>query len=392
MFRIKIKFLILVIASYIFAYLQGGNLPYSIFYGFIITFILGLICVLLGRKGVFTDIKLEKKLYNAGDKETSSIIVQNNSFVSIPYLTIENTIIKKLNPKYIGDVVNLKVNESKWVTYELNLNRRGIYDLGKISLIFKDIFSIFQFKKNVRRKGEIKVYPKIYKLQKTIFKGSDIFKNAIQNKSSIEDMYSVKDIRKYRDGDNLKRINWRVSAKYNDLYVRNFETVSGQEFNVFLNMNKENYLSDAEGLLEEKLIDFCASLINSMVLKEIKTKIFINSKIEQVINVESITDFNQLMDYFLVQDSDGDKDFNKFIISNILNISGLSGIGIITLKIDQSLIQMLMSLNDRGYSIMIFYLASTIEQIQGINLLSKAGIGCYNINEMINDNSLSENG
>jgi hypothetical protein len=229
-------------------------------------------------------------------------------------------------------------------------------------------------------------------IEKAAVKGSDIFKNAVSNKSSIEDAYSAKDMRKYRDGDNLKRINWKVSAKYNDLYVRDFDTVSGREFNIFLNMNKLNFEIDPQGNMEECLVDFCVSLVNFMMVKEIKTSVFINSARDEIFEVQERMDFEKLMEYFLTQFSDSDLDFTKYLNGNINKVSSLGGIGIITGTVDRYLTEALMILKDSGYNIMVFRVGENGEEVNNINLLNKVGIECINIFDFLNNNLKAEIG
>jgi hypothetical protein len=374
-----------MIASYIFAYLQGGNLPYSVFYGFLITFVVALWSILLHRKKLFIDVNLSKKIYSAGESDVLTTIVQNNTFIAIPYVSIKNNGLIAVNSKYNGDALNIKLEESKWIKHEINFKKRGIYDFGEINIQLKDTFCIFEINRKLKRNALVKVYPRIFNIEKSLLKGSDIFKNAASNKSSIEDMYSTRDIRKYRDGDNLKRINWKVSAKYNELFVREFETVSGQEFNVFLDMSEENNTIDSNGFFEQHMINFAASLINYMVQKEIKTKVFINASRQQSFDIESKYEFDKLMDFFLTQKSDGEYSFLNYLNGNAYKLSSLSGIGVITSSVNEKLTETLMNLKDRGFNILFFYSGGEWSEVKNISLLNKVGVDCYNINNIIID-------
>jgi hypothetical protein len=383
MVKVRIKFLILMAIAFVFAYLQGGNLPYSVFYGFLVTFTFALGCLLIHRYLIFVDVRFERKVYSSGEIDRFTMIVRNNSIIPAPYVIVKNKALSGINNKYNGEMVTLKLDESKWLKHEIYFKKRGIYNFGEITVGLKDLFCIAESYRNVDRKTIIKVYPKIYDLEKSVLKGSDIFKNAVSNKSSIEDMYSMKDIRKYRDGDNLKRINWKVSAKYNELYVRNFDTVSGQEFNIFLDMNEKNYELDGNGILEEQMIDFCVSIINNMLVKEIKTKLFVNAAQPESFEIEEKVDFDKLMEYFLIHKSDGSFNFLKFINSNAYHISSLSGIGIITGRVSSQLTSSLMELKDRGYNILLFYCGTNNDEINNVDLLEKVGVSCYSIENML---------
>lgn len=50
MIKVNKKIVILSIGALIFAYISGGNLPYSIFYAFLVSMVLGIIYMLLIKK------------------------------------------------------------------------------------------------------------------------------------------------------------------------------------------------------------------------------------------------------------------------------------------------------------------------------------------------------
>ncbi|ERI89970.1 hypothetical protein HMPREF1982_04237 [Clostridiales bacterium oral taxon 876 str. F0540] len=382
-FRISIKFVILLFLSYVFAWIQGGNLPYRIFHGLLLTFLISLLYIILIEKNIHIQIKFDKKVYRAGDEQEFISIIKNYGILPIPYVLINNRTLSKISQKYNGDVIFINSDESKWLRNAVKFNNRGIYNFGEFDISVKDLFSIFERTKKTNLGVLVKVYPKIYQLTKFPANGSDIFKNAISNTTNIEDLYSTKEIRKYNQGDNLKRVNWKVSAKHGELYVRNLDTVSGEESNLFLNMSKNNFALDQEGIYEEQLIDLCVSTVNFMQLRGIKTKLFINSLVQRRFEVDSREDFNELMEFFISQKSDGEEDFVRFINSNLNQIPRLSWIGIITIGVSRELKDNLITMKDKGYNITVFYSASSLKDLSNMELLKRIGISCFSFNELI---------
>lgn len=383
MIKISIKFLILLIISYGFALFQGGNLPYRIFHGFLLTFLFGLIYIIVIPKSITIQVKFDKKSYNTGDENEFLTIVKNYGILPAPYVIVKNRSLAKINPKYSGNAVALNPTEVKFIKNSVKFNKRGIYNFGEIYFSISDLFSIFERKRNFNLSMPIKVYPKIYELNKFVANGSDIFKNAVSTKTNIEDLYSVREVRKYNLGDNLKRVNWKVSAKHGELYVKELETVSGEESNLFLDLGRHNTLLDDNGLMEEQLVDSCISIVNYMQLRGIKTNLYINSSTPKKLNIETRQDFNELMEYFISQKSDGENDFTKFVYSNLETIPRLSWIGIVVNDVTKDLKEQLIRMKDRGYNITIFYSASTLKDLTNMQILKKVGIECYSFNEII---------
>ncbi|WP_010294285.1 DUF58 domain-containing protein [Clostridium senegalense] len=68
------------------------------------------------------------------------------------------------------------------------------------------------------------------------------FNNKLENLSkkiiNVKERDIVRDVREYRVGDNVKNIHWKLSAKQNRLYVKNYEKLTGRKANIIVNMEK----------------------------------------------------------------------------------------------------------------------------------------------------------
>lgn len=382
--KISVKVLAFTVLAFIFAFIQGGNLPYRIFYGLFVTFIVNILYILLKQKNIAVSTKFERRVYYAGENTDFSVIIKNEGLFPLPYLMIKNKTLSNIDKKYKGIGISLRMDETKYIKKNVRFTQRGSYDFGENLVIINDLFYIFEKTKRFNETLNIKVYPRIYDIQKFITKGNDIFKNSLSTKTNIEDSYSIKDVRKYNEGDSLKRVIWKVSAKHGELYVRNFDTVSGEESNLFLDMNKENMIIDGSSLLEEVLVDFTVSIINTMQDKRIKSNLFVNCLNPRKFSIDSKEDFNELMEFFLNQKSDGENSFVRFLNSNIMKMPKLSWIGLITARVDDNLKDTLIYIRDRGYNVTLFYYANTLDRLNNIEFLKKIGVQCLSINEMIN--------
>lgn len=355
MFRISIKAILLTVMGLIFAYLTGGRVPYSISYCFIVALILGAVSVIIQKRSLKINVVLKKDVYSAGDNGILYTIIHSKSFIPSPYYVIENQALKGLLKNYYGNVIYLDFQNTYNTMNEINFNLRGVYDFGKVVVTFSDLFCIYKMKKSICDEKNIRVYPKVYKIYDKSFHGRNIIQNSIQNLSIAEDSNDIRDLRRYREGDSPKRINWKVSAKHNELYVKNFNAVNSKDANFFLNMQKSELLHEESDLKEEEMIDFCVSIINYFQTKNIKTKIFINNEEGKQFELTNKQDFEILMDYFLFHKSEGENIFSSFIDSYINCVQDESWIGIITLVVDEELIAKISTLISIGHSITVFY-------------------------------------
>ena len=383
MIKVNKKVIFLGIVAFIFAYVSGGNLPYSIFYAFLLTIVLGIVYMYITNKSIDAKFKYDSRFYNVSDSANISIIVENLGIIPTPYVHVECKALSELIDGYRGDLVFLGVNNNKWITYEIKFKKRGIYDFGNIFLETNDLFCIFKITKNVHNKLNIIVYPKVYDLSNVNLSGRHSYENLINSKSGIDDFTLIKDIRKYNVGDNLKKVHWKLSAKHGEMYVKNFDSVSGKECNLFINMHSNNMSNDLNEIIEEEMVDFSVSLTKYMMHAKIKTRLFIHAKEQKNIEVEFKEDFAGVMEYFLKCKSDATTEFSSFVKLNIRHIPKGNWIGIISITVDDNLRNSLMNLKEMGYKVNVFYYEKPLYECKNIKLLKTLGIECIHFKEII---------
>lgn len=389
MIRVNKKIIVLSIIVFIFAYISGGNLPYSIFYVLVVAIISGILYMLLSRKTLSAKLKYDSRSYNVGDSANITIIVENSGIIPTPYVYVESKTLCSLVEGYCGDLIFIGIDKSKWTVNKIFFKKRGIYDFGDIYLEVSDLFCIFTSIKNIHKKLDIRVYPKIYDLNNIKLCGRDSYENLINSKSGIDDFTLIKDIRKYNTGDNLKKVHWKLSAKHGELYVKNFDAISGKECNLFMNMHIDNLQNGLNEIIEEEMVDFSLSLTKYMINTRIKTTLFINAKEQKKMQVECNEDFLGVMELFLKTKSDGTLEFTSFIKSNLKHIAKGNWIGIVSISVDDKLWNVIMNLKEIGYRVSVFYYAKSLHEfkknniVKNIDLLKNLGIECINFKELM---------
>lgn len=383
MFRINIRFVILLILFLALAFIEGGTLFYRIFYSVVAILLISVVVIVINRRNLNVDVLFNSNRYSAGDIISFHIVLRNKGWIPVPYLIVNNSTLKKLSPRYNGDAVYVGSRKSKKLKYEVRFRLRGIYDFGSTELCFRDTASIIGSKKVYENKVLIQVYPKIVNIPSEVFKGVNLFNNYKLSSSGMENPYVIKDNRKYNEGDNLNRINWKVSAKYNELFVKNNEVFVGEEFNFFLDMNSQNYQYDLNGIKEEELIDFSASLIYSLIKKSIVSKLYINAANPRTFQVRDNKDFERLMDYFVATKSDSNETFVNYLRSCRSSIPAMNNVALITSRVNQQLYEFILELDSIKKNITIFYNQDNSEDKENIIRLSNLGVKVFDISKFI---------
>lgn len=375
----------MIIAALLFAYFSGGNLPYTIFYALLLMFLFSLIFILVKKNSMRIKIKLSKNSYYVEDEDKVSNEISFAGILPVPYIMLKNNVFSKFYDNYKGDLIFLQIKSSNEISRDIKFSVRGKYDFGQCTINFRDIFSIFDCTSYYKTDKLVSVYPRIYNVDDMIFRGNGTFLNVRNYKSTREDPYTTRDVKKYNYGDNIKKIHWKLSAKHGELYIKNYDTISAEECNVFIDMNADNYDTDPEGKSEEKMIDFSASLINYMVNKEMKSTVYINTKENRKFYIKGREEFKNLMEFFLENKSDGKIPLGRFLDMYLSGVLKYSWIGIVKAAIDERTLKSILVAKQKGYKVTVFYSKDIKNQDNEINKLIANDVECIYI-----ENNLKE--
>lgn len=110
--------------------------------------------------------------------------------------------------------------------FEIPCNHIGVWEVGIKKLRFEDVFGLFSVPLIRSRKSafsvKLSVMPQLYKLE-TDTESASMGDFGLSSALDSEQGELLGDSRLYREGDTLKRINWKLSARTKSLYSRRYE-------------------------------------------------------------------------------------------------------------------------------------------------------------------------
>ncbi|MBM7870502.1 uncharacterized protein (DUF58 family) [Clostridium pascui] len=382
MIKIKRFFIILLLGTLTYAYLDGSIFAYSLFHSAFLSLIIAFIYLIYIRKKVAVEIRFNNdKLYTKEPCEFT-VIIKNYSILPIPYLQIFNKTLCDFGRNFKNDVVILSGDKNKRIKEKLCFNIRGIYNLGVTEIIIKDFLYIFTTTFILKSNQCISVYPKVHSFNSKIVHGYNEISIINSNRKNVDGESSVRDIRKYRVGDSLKNIHWKLSAKYGELYIKNFDYSSGEKYSILLNMNKLNIIE--EDVVEEKTVELCISLVSYLQDKCIKTKVYIKNQENRSFYIEKRGDVSELMEYFLLHKSNGEGKFQSFVYDS-LNSVGKSTLIIITGVLTEEQVNIITSLKRMGYNLEVVYVNIDFKDLRLLEQLKKNDINALSYRELIKE-------
>lgn len=317
----------------------GGKMLYFLFYAYIFALLVPLIHISIIYKSVIGSVHVPSKSIYVGDRVTISYTVRNSSKFTIPYLEIENTTIKELTGEEAPKIM-ATLNPRDYFTYseELILKRRGYYQLGEIQVIIKDIFGFYSIKKGVSSETSLLVYPVPTELNSFKITSIEQLGDMIIDDKAFEDKSRISSLREFREGDSVKSIHWKLSAKLDKLMIKEFDNSADTNVVVFVDNYQPLYKRDSNRHLEDKIVDISASIINYYLKYNIPVVFqFQNGKDTVEIKGRNISDLKPFLEALAKFESNGVFDFQTFLEKRIDLIRKGSTVVIISPNLDKSM-------------------------------------------------------
>ncbi len=194
----------------------------------ILLFFLDFLIVFIGKNNIQATRILPDKFSN-GDKNLIKLNINNNYLINI-HLEIIDEIPEQFQVRDFKIKDSISSRKSKSIQYHLKPTERGEYYFGSLNVYASSILNIVAKRFTFESGAMVPTYPSFKQLKK--------FELLNINQNSLE--YGLKKVRRlghsmefeqikdYVIGDDLRTINWKATAKKNQLMVNQFQDEKSQ--------------------------------------------------------------------------------------------------------------------------------------------------------------------
>jgi uncharacterized protein (DUF58 family) len=184
--------------------------------------------------------------------------VRNRTPFPVPYFSLEDER-GELFTDSGSFLVSLGAFEEKHMSYIVRGQSRGDFSLGPIRAEGTGPFGFFRWKKTIDAPGTVIVYPTIHPMDLVYRRGLPAG-NLRTDDRMYEDVTQFRSMREYVPGDDVKRINWKVSAKNGKLFTMEFDPTLYFPVMLILNFSRDDYPRRHRSSLMERAAELAASV------------------------------------------------------------------------------------------------------------------------------------
>lgn len=169
-------------------------------------------------------------------------------------ITLENRSFLPAPACYLADApgpLSVSADDGRWIQslaphervtlrYTVASDRRGEYTVGPLRIASGDPLGLFPFEKTLESYCTVLVRPAPAALSPAFDSGIPQGAIAVRD-PRFEDVTLFRSVRDYAGGDELRRINWKSSARFGKLFTNEFQDSLNSPIFVFLDLSLDSY-------------------------------------------------------------------------------------------------------------------------------------------------------
>src|SRR5206468_3344593 len=148
-------------------------------------------------------------------------------------------------------------------SYQTVALRRGVFTAQTVEAHSSGLAGLFIFRRRVRAPGALTVFPRYAVLEEFRVPGRtgpDAASVPRPDRAGLE----VAGVREFRDGDSLRHVHWRSTARRGTLVVREFEHEAAEAVALLIDTRIDPYGTDPSGQAFEDLVRAAASIAHAV--------------------------------------------------------------------------------------------------------------------------------
>lgn len=236
----------------------------------------------LYKRKIFNKVFIERRFDSTGvfpgDKVIYEFSIENRKFLPLTWVSIDEKLysglqfeksskIQTINEEvYIHNAMLSLLPYQKIVRkYSLKAVKRGFYQLKSLNMTSTNMLGTEEYSIEKEAPAYISVYPKLRDLRGAIVPAHTTLGDFSVRRWIIEDPMVITGVRACSGNDSLRSINWKATAKNQQLLVNKYDFTADKKVMIILNLERQEYSLDREGINTiEAAIEVCASLASML--------------------------------------------------------------------------------------------------------------------------------
>lgn len=249
---------------------------------------------------------------------------------------------------------------------------RGNYEVGVTRIAVSDVFSLLEFSRKSQKKPlRVEVYPRAAVVPCMRLKPSDVGPEF--RSSATEDNASPSDIRLWQDGDELKKVHWKLSLRKQELMVRTFEESARPDTLIIPDLSEITALSDQKLTMEDCICEAALSAAKAQLEEGFPVRMPLISRRPQELSEKTVIGIGGMTDALMRVKFDSPYPYEQVLALMQQRMQRTGGCILITGKLSSQTVDMALKMQRSGVQVKLIWItdarrSDTLEMLERMKM------------------------
>lgn len=251
---------------------------------------------------------------------------------------------------------------------------RGNYEVGVSRMEAEDLFGLFALsRKSGKKLMRVEVCPRPMDAAAMELRASDVGPEF--RSRATEDNASPSDIRKWQDGDELKKVHWKLSLRKRELMVRTFEESARPDTLVIPDLGEITALRDQKLTLEDAICEAALGAVKAQLEAGFPVRMPLESRRPQELSGRTAADLPAFADALMRTAFDSPYPYEQILMLMFQRMQRTGGAVLVTSRLSTRAVDVAMRMVKRGIQVKLIWItdAPRSEALEMLERLKMSG-------------------
>ncbi len=244
-----VSFLLLVVITFVYAMFQGGFVSWFLFISFLPFALYAFMIMIYPLKDFEVSRSINQEKYRAGDRLVGTITLTRTAPVPLAYLLVEEVLPNNLlfcqQTKQAKRILFPWFKSTVTIQYALDRLPRGEHALTGIRMVTGDFLGLVEKERVIELDRHFLVYPNYVEMTYRQHESKFDQGSTSSRMKMVRDTSMTVGVREYQPGDRFSWIDWKATARRNDIMTKEFEQQQSHDVMLFLDRSQSSSFESA---------------------------------------------------------------------------------------------------------------------------------------------------
>ncbi len=335
----------------------GAQAYYLVAFALLALLVLSLASTAWALLTVKIDMKGLKPRVERGESLMTIFTVTHQSFLPVSSIRLRLSVPSAFAPMQEVSVSTMPFMKRVF-RYRVYCPHRGVYEAGVTKIMASDLFGLVTLsRKSDMKLVRVDVYPRVPDAAVMELKPGDIGPEMISR--AVEDTASPSDIRKWQDGDALKKVHWKLTMRKRELMVRVFEESARPDTLIIPDLSEIAAMRDQALSIEDCVCEACAGVAKAQLQAGYPVRMPLTSARPSEIAGQFPVDVSSFVDALMRVHFDSPYDYEQVLMLMMQRMQRTGGAAVVTSRLTTRIADMAVRMQRSGVVTRVIWITDT---------------------------------